>query len=162
MRKLLLAFALLPAVSQAALVIDSGKAATAAPPHINVSPTVATPAIATPASTAALAPTQLAPIERPKAIDVAPIWRIEPNDNTFQALFARWSRIAGWTFIWDVDQDIPLVGRDTFNTSFTDAVLKVAHSTDYTDLPIHPCFYSQTPPLVRIVPISVVCNPENE
>ncbi|MDN7880135.1 toxin co-regulated pilus biosynthesis Q family protein [Burkholderia aenigmatica] len=161
MRKLLLALALCPAASHAALVIDSGKSPPASSAHPIVTAPVS-PSGAGPSPTTVIAgrsPAADAP--EAEAISVAPIWRIESNDNTFQTLFARWSRVAGWTLIWDVDQDIPLVGRDSFNGSFTDAVLKVSHSTDFTDLPIHPCFYAQTPPLVRIVPISVVCNPEN-
>ncbi|MDR8092965.1 toxin co-regulated pilus biosynthesis Q family protein [Burkholderia gladioli] len=161
MRKLLLALALCPAVSHAALVIDSGKSPPTTSAHPVATAPVGSSGASAPPTTVIAGRSTLADAAEAPAISVAPIWRIEANDNTFQALFARWSRVAGWTLVWDVEQDIPLIGRDSFNGSFTDAVLKVSHSTDFTDLPIHPCFYEQTPPLVRIVPISIVCNPEN-
>jgi hypothetical protein len=153
MRKLLIALALMPAMSHAALVIDNGAATKAASTAttIHAAPLAAqdVPAVSPPVD-----------VQAAQQISVAPVWKITPADVNFQRLFARWAKIAGWTFLWEVDQDIPLVGVDTFNGSFTDAVLAVAHSTDGTDMPIHPCFYTNN--LVRIVPVSVVCNPDND
>jgi hypothetical protein len=91
--------------------------------------------------------------------EVKPVWHVEMADSTFQKLFGRWAMTAGWTSRWDVPQDIPVIAEYTFEGSFTDAVFSVTDSTDGTDMPIHPCFYTNN--LVRIVPVSVVCNPAN-
>jgi hypothetical protein len=97
-------------------------------------------------------------VSTPQA-EVKPVWHVETADGTFQKLFGRWAATAGWTSRWDVPQDIPVIGEYTFEGSFTDAVFSVTDSTDGTDMPVHPCFYTNN--LVRIVPVSVVCNPAN-
>ena len=155
MRKLLAALALIPAVSQAALVIENG-AAKSPLAAVSTAKNSAAPKAATP--TDSLQAGATASTSNPR-IAVSPIWEIKATDATFQKLFARWSTLAGWTLVWDVPQDIPVIGQFTFSGSFTDAVLNVTDSTDGTDMPVHPCFYSNS--LVRIVPISVVCNPDN-
>lgn len=97
-------------------------------------------------------------VSTPQA-EVKPVWHVEMADGTFQKLFARWAATAGWGTRWDVPQDIPVIAEYTFEGSFTDAVFSVTDSTDGTDMPVHPCFYTNK--LVRVVPVSVVCNPAN-
>jgi hypothetical protein len=167
MRKLFIALAVMvPAISQAALVIDNGASNQSAAPLT---------APAYPSAQAALQAAKNAPAPSAAAIEVlpqsdegqgsmglviAPIWQINSADTTFQQLFSRWGKQAGWSTIWDVDQDIPLVGAGQFGGSFTDAVLEVLHTTESTDAPAHPCFYSNN--LMRVVPIATVCDPDKD
>ena len=160
MRKLLFALLLAPLACNAELVIEGGAPTPAQPVAAStaVAAPAVTPASPSPAATASPSiPAASAPVV--PHLDIKPVWRVELADSTFQRLFARWSTLAGWTLVWDVPQDIPVIGQYSFSGSFTDAVLTVTDSTDGTDMPVHPCFYSNS--LARIVPVSVVCNPDN-
>ena len=155
MRKLLFALLLAPLACHAELVIEDSAPVPAHP--AGALTVTAAPAVGQSAATASLPVPASAPsVQR---VDIKPVWRVELVDSTFQKLFGRWATLAGWALVWDVPQDIPVIGRYSFSGSFTDAVLTVTDSTDGTDMPVHPCFYSNN--LVRIVPVSVVCNPDN-
>lgn len=158
MRKLLLGILLAPLACHAALVIQGDDPAAArsaaAPARPAIDPASIAPVAAIPAQAASSASVPSIP-----KLDIKPVWRVQPSDSTFQKLFSRWAGSAGWTLVWDVPQDIPVIGQYTFEGSFTDAVFSVTDSTDGTDMPIHPCFYTNN--LVRIVPVSVVCNPDS-
>ncbi|WP_342234343.1 TcpQ domain-containing protein [Ralstonia sp. OTU4908] len=144
MRKLLVVLALVPALSQAALVIEGGPRPPAAtPPAQNVASTAA-PAAAEPAQATGLV--------------IAPLWAATPTDETFQKLFVRWGRQAGWKTFWEVGQDIPVVASSNFTGAFTDAVQDVLDTTLSTDLPAHPCFYTNN--VLRVLPTSTECDPK--
>lgn len=101
------------------------------------------------------------PTAAPAAMPViAPMWQINKSDGSLRNLFNRWGSLAGWTSQWEVDQEIPLVATDSFSGSFTDAVRAVLRTTEGTDLPIHPCFYTNN--FLRVVPISTDCDPEQD
>lgn len=91
---------------------------------------------------------------------IAPMWQINKADGTLQKLFARWAGQGGWSSLWEVDQDVPLVGVDTFSGSFPDAVKAVLRTTESTDTPLHPCFYTNK--FLRVVPISTDCDPDQQ
>lgn len=152
MRKLLVALALLPAFSQAALVIEGGP-----------------PPVATPAGAPASAPdNKTADVARNAAAQtglaqgsglvIAPLWEASPTDETFQQLFARWGTQAGWRTFWELGQDIPIVASSSFPGTFTDAVQAVLDTTLSTDLPAHPCFYTNN--VLRVLPTSTDCSPK--
>ena len=97
----------------------------------------------------------------PSASSGGSAWDVQLSDGTYRKLVARWAARAGWTAIWDVDNEIPLIGSSpSMGDTFTNAMLELGHSTDSTDTPIHPCFYTNN--LVRVVPNTVACDPENE
>ncbi|MGA5726613.1 toxin co-regulated pilus biosynthesis Q family protein [Ralstonia thomasii] len=101
------------------------------------------------------------PAPAPAAMPViAPMWQINKADGSLRNLFNRWGGLAGWTSQWEVDQEVPLVATDSFSGSFTDAVRAVLRTTEGTDLPIHPCFYTNN--FLRVVPISTDCDPEQD
>ncbi|KVN48730.1 hypothetical protein WT12_08255 [Burkholderia territorii] len=164
MRKLLVALALVPAFSQAALVIEGGPAQSAPQAASSNSNAPGAKAANPPASGATTARAPAAPAAAPAAIPepqgfvVAPLWEASPADQTFQGLFARWGKQAGWTTFWEVGQDIPVVASSPFSGSFTDAVQAVLDTTLSTDLPVHPCFYTNN--VVRVLPTSTECSPK--
>lgn len=164
MRKLLVALALVPAFSQAALVIEGGPAQSAPQPASSNSsaPVVKAANPAASSVTTAPAPAAAAAVAaatpEPQGFVVAPLWEATPADQTFQGLFARWGKQAGWTTFWEVGQDVPVVASSPFPGSFTDAVQAVLDTTLSTDLPVHPCFYTNN--VVRVLPTSTECNPK--
>jgi hypothetical protein len=169
MRKLFIAIALVtPALGHAALVIEDGKANTPQPLSAPAYPS-ATAALAAAKATPAVTytqpapPTQVLPSDSPPSstgLVIAPIWQVTPTDATLQRLFVRWAKDAGWSSIWDSDQDIPLIATAQFAGSFTDAVQAVLHTTESTDVPLHPCFYTNN--VVRVVPIATTCDPDKD
>lgn len=171
MGKLLIAFALIPAVSQAALVIvesaqqrpmpPASTANVAAPPASGPTAAKATPLPASIAIKTSVLPRAAQPAPSSSAnLSIAPLWEAKPVDGTLQRLFARWAKQVGWTTLWDADQDIPLVATAQFTGSFTDAVQEVLRTTESTDTPLHPCFYTNQ--VMRVVPISTVCDPAKD
>ncbi|WP_206955996.1 toxin co-regulated pilus biosynthesis Q family protein [Trinickia acidisoli] len=159
MRKLLFALLLVPLACRAELVIEDGQLTPAYPSEASaVAPTPVSAPTAEPAYVPSTASAPAAESAEPSS-DTKSVWQVELTDSTFQKLFDRWAKLADWTLVWDVPQDIPVIGQYTFSGKFTDAVFAVTNSTNGTDLPIHPCFYTNN--VVRIVPVSVVCNPDN-
>lgn len=162
MRKLLIALAVVPAFGHAALVIDDGKNARASTGSAPVVTNAITPKSESKAVAASLPPASqiVEPVEKPaaKPLMVAPMWEATPADQTFQKLFARWGKQAGWTTFWEVGQDIPVVASSPFSGSFTDAVQDALDTTLGTDTPVHPCFFTNN--VLRVLPTSTACDPK--
>jgi len=113
------------------------------------SPVVAAPgAILLPAASAATpAPSAHAPFQ------------ISPADGTLRAALSRWASTAGWTFSfehWAVEVDIPVVAAATFALPFEQAVQELVASTELSDQPLRPCFYTNQ--VLRIVPHTQPCD----
>lgn len=91
----------------------------------------------------------------------APVGRyqVSPQDVTLRSALARWARQAGWTFEpehWAIDADIPIVGTASFEADFKLAVRELVASTELSDRPAQPCFYSNQ--VLRIVPYAQPCD----
>lgn len=85
-------------------------------------------------------------------------WEVRASDENFRKLVARWAAEAGWKSLWDVPQDLPLAATAPFSGTFKDAVRGALASTELTDYPVHPCFYTNN--VVRVVLYSVSCHKE--
>lgn len=172
-----------PAASKSSALADAKPATPAAPatrpvPVSKASPaptakstTTLPPALpaATVTAAAATPPVAKVPVSvAPKPVVVVPppppppkTWRVSPEDKTIREALAKWARSEGWTFnplgrdYWTVPKDFDLVASDTFTGSFKDVVRKLIASTELTDTPLQPCFYSNR--AVRVVPINEEC-----
>jgi hypothetical protein len=93
------------------------------------------------------------PIAQPAPQRVEPTsYQVRTDDRTLRQALVRWARTAGWTFEpehWAVGRDIPITAADTFNGSFKEAVMWATSSTEMSDLPVRPCFYSNK--VLRVV-----------
>lgn len=172
-----------PAVPKPSALADAKPATPAAPAALSVpvskpspaptakSTTTLPPAVPAATVTAAVATPPVAKVPvpvTPKPVVVMPppppppkVWRVSPEDKTIREALAKWARSEGWTFnplgrdYWTVPKDFDLVASDTFTGSFKDVVRKLIASTELTDTPLQPCFYSNR--AVRVVPINEEC-----
>lgn len=103
-----------------------------------------------PASTAA------APTDRPTIHDVL-TYRAAPEDENLRLLVARWAKSVGWIAVWDVDRDIEIGTAGEKANDFKNAVRWLLSSTEFSDVKVKPCFYSNA--VVRVVRKTVKCNP---
>ncbi|WP_260986357.1 TcpQ domain-containing protein [Bordetella genomosp. 13] len=90
----------------------------------------------------------------------SPAFHAGPPEATLRAVLARWAQAAGWTFQaqhWAVDVDIPLAGSAEFGSDFKQAVRALLGSTELTDRPVQPCFYTNR--VLRVVPFTQACDP---
>lgn len=81
------------------------------------------------------------------------------SDKTLRQTVGRWAQQTGWAFedsYWAIDRDIPVVAAGSFTGNFKDAVLGLLSTTEVTDLPAKPCFYTNN--VVRVVPKSEKCD----
>ncbi len=81
------------------------------------------------------------------------------SDKTLRQTVSRWAQQTGWAFedaYWAIDRDIPVVAAGSFNGNFKDAVLGLLATTEVTDLPAKPCFYTNN--VVRVVPKAEKCD----
>lgn len=85
------------------------------------------------------------------------VYQVTPYDQNLRLLIENWSKVVGWNFLWDVDRDIPVSGADAKENDFKSAVRRVLAATDFGDLPVKPCFYSND--FLRVVPKTTKCNP---
>lgn len=86
-------------------------------------------------------------------------FEVSPSDINFRRTFIRWTKLIGWTFEaehWVLDKDIPVSGTATLGTDFKTAVRDMMASTEFTDLPAQPCFYSNK--VLRIIPRNELCS----
>ena len=84
-------------------------------------------------------------------------YRAVPDDQNLRILTERWSKIVGWTAIWDVDKDIPIGTAGEKSGDYKTAIRWLLASTEFGDVVVKPCFYSNS--VVRIVRKTVKCNP---
>ena len=81
------------------------------------------------------------------------------GDKTLRQTIARWAPAAGWSFedaYWSLDRDIPVVATGAFAGTFKEAVLGLMATTEVTDTPAKPCFYTNN--VVRIVAKAEKCD----
>lgn len=70
-----------------------------------------------------------------------------------------WSKRAGWTHDpehWTVPFDLPVLSSADLGTDFKGAVRSLLASTDLTNMPLQPCFYSNN--VLRVVPKAELCD----
>lgn len=70
-----------------------------------------------------------------------------------------WAQKSGWTFKpehWAVSVDIPLTAAATFQGEFEAAVQQLISTTELTETPLQPCFYTNR--VVRVVPYNEACD----
>ena len=120
-----------------------------------------TPTPATPSAAATLAPG--APGALPLAPSTAAVgFDISPADRSIREALARWARSAGWSHEpshWTLDRDFPVegaAGAELFGPDFKTAVRLLLASTELTERPVQPCFYSNR--VVRVIPQAELCN----
>lgn len=155
MRKLLVAFALVPAISQAALLFDGAQPQTSAPSQ--VAQVNATPAVGVSPSTTPDVP---GPAPATPVIRIAPlsqIWRTSPEDGNMRLKVAEWAKREGWDFSYDVDKDVLINAHDSYSGPFKEAVRRLLRSTEMSNYRIKPCFYTNN--LVRVVKSTTKCDP---
>lgn len=119
---------------------------TATAPRVAASSTAGPSASATPA----------APAARPTIHDVL-TYRAAPEDENLRLLVARWAKAVGWTAVWNVDVDIEIGTAGEKANDFKNAVRWLLSSTEFSDVKVKPCFYSNA--VVRVVRKTVKCNP---
>jgi hypothetical protein len=147
------------APAKAALVPPGATARQAA--AIPVRPTIA--AVKAPAAAATLAKPRPGPAAAPAPVTlagpIAPSYEVGPRDGNLRQALARWARSAGWTFEpehWAVDADIPITGSARFGSGFKRSVQDLVASTELSEKPLQPCFYSNK--VLRIVPYAQACD----
>lgn len=135
--------------------VPTAPAATATPAAAEAGAAVKSGAVATPvggevaAPVAAAAPT--APAARP--------FTISRSDRTIREALVAWSKRAGWTHDpehWTVPFDLPVLSSADLGTDFKGAVRSLLASTDLTNMPLQPCFYSNN--VLRVVPKAELCD----
>jgi len=87
------------------------------------------------------------------------LYVVTPKDIHLRQALGRWASLAGWKFQpdhWVVDVDIPLTAGAVFNDDFIESVRALVGSTELSDRPLQPCFYSNQ--VMRIVPLSEHCD----
>lgn len=108
-------------------------------------------AVATPVAGANEAPAAAAP--------VAQSYAVTRSDKTIREALVNWSRRAGWTHDtehWTVPFDLPVLSSADLGTDFKAAVRALLASTDLTNMPLQPCFYSNK--VLRVVPKAELCD----
>jgi hypothetical protein len=107
-------------------------------------------AVATPVGTSApAAPSAL--LEQP--------FTISRSDKTIREALVAWSKRAGWTHDaehWTVPFDLPVLSSADLGADFKGAVRALLSSTDLTNMPLQPCFYTNK--VLRVVPKAELCD----
>lgn len=84
---------------------------------------------------------------------------ISRSDKTIREALVTWSTRAGWTHDaehWTVPFDLPVLSSADLGTDFKGAVRALLSSTDLTNMPLQPCFYSNK--VLRVVPKAELCD----
>lgn len=87
---------------------------------------------------------------------------ITASDRNVREALARWAKAAGWFHDpthWTIDKDHPIegiAGPDVFGPDFKSAVRNLLASTELTDRPVQPCFYTNL--VVRVIPKAEFCD----
>jgi hypothetical protein len=88
-----------------------------------------------------------------------PFFSVSHNDLHLRQALTRWAGLSGWRFEpehWAVDIDIPLSASAKFSDDFVASVQALLASTELSDRPLQPCFYSNQ--VLRIVPVAEPCD----
>jgi len=88
-----------------------------------------------------------------------PFFAVSHTDLHLRQALTRWAGLSGWRFEpehWVVDIDIPLSASAKFSEDFVSSVQALLASTELSDRPLQPCFYSNQ--VLRIVPVAEPCD----
>jgi hypothetical protein len=88
-----------------------------------------------------------------------PFFAVSQTDLHLRQALTRWAGLSGWRFEpehWAVDIDIPLSASARFSEDFVSSVQALLASTELSDRPLQPCFYSNQ--VLRIVPVAEPCD----
>ena len=88
-----------------------------------------------------------------------PFFAVSHTDLHLRQALIRWAGLSGWRFEpehWAVDVDIPLSASAKFSDDFISSVQALLASTELSDRPLQPCFYSNQ--VLRIVPVAEPCD----
>lgn len=125
--------------------------------------TPAAPAITSGAASAStVAPVQAGQAAGLAAAPAAAVFEVKLKDRSLREVLARWARDAGWVHEpshWTIDRDFPVegaAGADVFGPDFKVAVRRLLASTELTDRPVQPCFYTNH--VVRVIPKAELCD----
>lgn len=94
----------------------------------------------------------------PESLKANNQWDVTPTDQTLRITLVRWASRAGWSFspdYWTPDRDLPVVASARFDGDFKSVVRHILKSSEMTDLPVQPCFYSNK--VLRVVGKSEAC-----
>lgn len=86
-------------------------------------------------------------------------YAVTPEDLNLRQALVRWSGISGWRFQpehWVVDVDIPLSAGASFSDDFIASVQALLLSTELSDRPLQPCFYTNQ--VLRVLPFAEPCD----
>lgn len=87
------------------------------------------------------------------------MWDATVADKSIRKVIEKWSSASGWTFgleQWGIDRDLPILAKASFPGDFRGAIRGLLATTELTDAPLQPCFYSNF--VLRVVPRSEVCD----
>lgn len=88
-----------------------------------------------------------------------PEFTVTTADRTLRGTLERWSRLAGWSFenaFWTLPRDLPILASSAFGGDFKLAVTALIRSSESTDIPAKPCFYSNR--VLRVVARAEACS----
>lgn len=127
------------------------------PEPVPVAPTVvaaSTAPVVVPATTNAVdAPKPTTTVETPPTM-----FTVSRADKTVRETLVRWSKSFGWTHDsehWSLDRDIPIVGAAELGADYKSAVRQLLKSTELSDKPAKPCFYSNN--VLRVIALNDTC-----
>ncbi|WAC71854.1 toxin co-regulated pilus biosynthesis Q family protein [Roseateles sp. SL47] len=63
-------------------------------------------------------------------------WTVELSDHSFRQTLLRWTRIANWQLVWEVDRDFAIDAQVTLNGNFLQALDQAMTSLRDTDYPV--------------------------
>lgn len=133
--------------------IANGSAASApSKPSPSGNPTIASPSVAPTAVT-------VANPARPPS-NMATSWPVTVADKNIRLTLRKWADKAGWTFgdeHWVSPVDIPISANATFNGDFKAAAQGLVGTTELSDTPLQPCFYTNN--VIRVVGYNMTCDP---
>lgn len=89
-------------------------------------------------------------------------FEVRASDRNVRDVLSRWAKAAGWVHEpahWALDKDFPVAaaaGPEIFGPEFKGAVRVLLSSTELTDRPVQPCFYTNH--VVRVIPKAEFCD----
>lgn len=103
------------------------------------------------------APSQAAP--QAFVTPQASAFSVTPEDGHLRHALTRWTGLSGWRFQpehWAVDIDVPISAGASFGDDFVPAVQALVATTELSDRPLQPCFYSNQ--VLRVVAANEPCD----
>jgi hypothetical protein len=129
----------------------------------------ALPIAPAPVSAAPFAPAPIIrTVELPSnpAVPTSTGFNVVGSDKTIREVLSRWAGSAGWTHgpdHWAIDRDLPIAGEadaSLFGSDFKEAARRLLASSEFTDRPVQPCFYSNK--ILRVVSKAELCDKSSQ